>query len=177
MIDYYSEMGGSLDSTEFYEKSYGSNQTFTYRAVNAFRSKVAYNHYWNKNSKTNVTGFFRNNSIAQNPSYRVKDDYKPWSGTGDPNLAHGEENENAFQSAGLIVQHKQQFKRYNSSLVAGASADYSPNTYDANYISIFKNDDGIYESFNSSDSLLADYQANIVNTAFYGQFKSEPLKI
>lgn len=175
-IDYYSEMGGSLDSTKFYEKSYGSNQTFTHRAVNAFRSKVAYNHYWNKNSKTNVTGFFRNNSIAQNPSYRVKDDYKPWSGTGDPNLAHGEENENAFQSAGLIVQHKQQFKRYNSSLVAGASADYSPNTYDANYISILKNDDGIYESFNSSDSLLADYQANIFNTAIYGQFKSEPIK-
>lgn len=176
LIDYYSEMGGSLDSTKFYEKSYGSNQTFTHRAVNAFRSKVAYNHYWNKNSKTNVTGFFRNNSIAQNPSYRVKDDYKPWSGTGDPNLAHGEENENAFQSAGLIVQHKQQFKRYNSSLVAGASADYSPNTYDANYISILKNDDGIYESFNSSDSLLADYQANIFNTAIYGQFKSEPIK-
>jgi len=175
-IDYYSEMGGSLDSTKFYEKSYGSNQTFTHRAVNAFRSKVAYNHYWNKNSKTNVTGFFRNNSIAQNPSYRVKDDYKPWSGTGDPNLAHGEENENAFQSVGLIVQHKQQFKRYNSSLVAGASADYSPNTYDANYISILKNDDGIYESFNSSDSLLADYQANIFNTAIYGQFKSEPIK-
>ena len=176
LIDYYSEMGGSLDSTKFYEKSYGSNQTFTHRAVNAFRSKVAYNHYWNKNSKTNVTGFFRNNSIAQNPSYRVKDDYKPWSGTGDPNLAHGEENENAFQSVGLIVQHKQQFKRYNSSLVAGASADYSPNTYDANYISILKNDDGIYESFNSSDSLLADYQANIFNTAIYGQFKSEPIK-
>ena len=34
-IDYYSEMGGSLDSTKFYEKSYGSNQTFTHRAVNA----------------------------------------------------------------------------------------------------------------------------------------------
>ena len=175
-IDYFSDMAGSLDSTDFYEKSYGSNQTFTYRAVNAFRSKIAYNHYWNKKSKTNFTGFYRNNSIAQNPAYRVKDDYRPWLGTGDVNLAHGQENENGFQSLGLFVQHKEKFKLYNSSLVAGGSVDYSPNTYNANYISIYKNNDGIYDSYTSTDSLLADYQANVYNTALYAQFKSEPVK-
>ena len=177
-IDYYSDMAGSLDSTDFYQKSYGSNQTFTYRGVNAFRSKIAYNHYWNKKSKTNFTGFYRNNSIAQNPSYRVKDDFKPWTGMGDVNLAHGQENENAFQSSGLIAQHKQKFNFLKSRLILGASADFSPNTYKANYISIFKNNDGIYQNINPSDtdSLLADYQANIVNTAFYAQYKLEPLK-
>lgn len=175
-IDYYSDMSGSLDSTEFYEKSYGSNQTFTHRKVDAFRSKFAYNQYWNKKSKTSFTGFYRNNSIAQNPSYRVKDDYRPWTGSGEPNLAHGQENNNSFQSAGLIFQHKQKFKFLKSSLIAGASLDYSPNTYESSYINIYKNDDGVYESFESTDSLLADYKANILNSALYSQFKFEPLK-
>jgi len=176
IIDYYSNMSGSLDSTSFYNKSYGSNQTFTYRKVDALRSKLALNHYWNANAKTTVTGFYRRNSIEQNPSYRVKDDYKPWSGQGDPNLAHGEVNDNSFNSYGLIVQHKHDFKYLNSSLIIGGSIDYSPNTYNANYISIYKSNEGIYESFTSTDSILADYQANILNTAAYTQLKVEPVK-
>ena len=175
-VDYFSDMAGSLDSTDFYQQIYQSNQTFTYRGVSAFRSKFAFNHFWSKKSKTSITTFYRNNSIAQNPSYRVKDDYRPWAGTGNPNLAHGQENKNSFQSIGLFAQHKQQFKLYNSSLVFGVSADFSPNTYGANYISIFKNNDGMYESYNPTDSLLADYSANIYNTAFYTQFKLEPIK-
>ena len=175
-IDYYSDMAGSLDSTDFYQKLYGSNHTFTYRKVNAFRSKLAYNRFWSKTSKTSLTTFYRNNSIGQNPAYRVKDDYRPWAGTGDPNLAHGQENENAFQSFGLFLQHKQKFNFYNANLVLGASADFSPNEYGARYISISKNNSGIYESYLTTDSLLADYSANIYNTALYAQFKLEPIQ-
>ena len=176
LVDYDSDMSGSLDSTSFYNRSYDSNQTFTYRKVDALRSKLALNHYWNANAKTTFTGFYRRNSIEQNPSYRVKDDFKPWSGQGDPNLAHGEINDNSFNSYGLIIQHKHDFKYLNSSLIIGGSVDYSPNTYNANYISIYKSNEGIYESFTSTDSILADYQANIFNTAAYTQLKVEPLK-
>ncbi len=175
-VDYYSDMSGSLDSTDFFEKSYESDQTFTFRKVNAFRTKLALNHTWNDHSKTNLTGYFRNNSIQQNPAYRVKDDYKPWTGQGDLNLAHGELNDNSFASYGIVTQHKQSFKFWNASVILGASFDYSPNTYNASYISIFKDNSGAYQSFSETDSLLADYHADLVNLAGYTQVKLEPLK-
>ncbi len=175
-VDYYSDMSGSLDSTDFYSKQYTSNQTFTNRQVNAYRSKLAFNHYWNDYSKSTAVAYFRANSIQQNPSYRVADDFKPWIPVGNPNLAHGQLNDNSFNSYGLILQHKQRFDWLNSSLIGGASIDYSPNTYQSNYISIVKNDDGVYESFEQTDSLLADYTAHLINVGAYLQYKIEPTK-
>lgn len=176
LIDYQSDMSGSLDSTNFYSRSYGSNQTFTYRQADAYRTKLALNHYWSNNAKTTVTGYFRSNSVKQNPSYRISDDYIPWKGTGDPNLAHGQINDNSFNSYGMIAQHRQDFRWMGSNLIAGGSFDYSPNTYVANYISIYKDDNGLYQSFTERDSSLADYQAKIVNVAGYLQAKIEPVK-
>lgn len=176
LVDYYAQMSGSLDSTAFYNKTYTSNQTFTNRQVDAFRTKLALNHYWNEQSKSSITGYFRNNSIKQNPSYRVRDDFKPWIPSGNPSLAHGEVNDNSFESYGVIVQHKQDFAWLNSSLIVGGSFDYSPNTYRANYIEINKNDQGVYDSFKLTDSLLADYGANLSNVAAYAQLKLSPLK-
>ncbi|GAB3647279.1 TonB-dependent receptor [Echinicola sediminis] len=174
LIDYYADMSGSLDSADFYSESYGSNQTFTNRKVNAYRTKLALDHYWNDGAKTNITGYFRKNAIQQNPSYRVADDYKPWTQSGDPNLAHGEINENSFNSIGLIAQHKQDFNWLNTQLIAGASVDYSPNSYVANYIRIHKNDEGTYDSFTETDSLLVDYKADLLNFAGYTQVKLQP---
>lgn len=176
LVDYDSDMSGSLDSADFYSKSYGSNQTFTYRKVNAYRTKLAVNQYWSDVSKTTVTAYFRSNSIRQNPAYGVSDDYIPWLGTGEPNLAHGQINDNSFHSYGMIAQHKQDFPWMKSSLIVGGSLDYSPNTYEAAYISIFKDDEGTYQSYTPTDSLLADYQANLLNVAGYVQVKLEPFK-
>lgn len=176
IIDYYADMKGSLDSTQFYDREYQSSHTFTNRDVQAFRSKLALKQFWNKSSKTSLTGYYRDNSIKQNPSYRVKDDYKPWIQAGNPNLAHGEVNDNSFVSYGLVGQHKQDYTWLNSSLIAGLSLDYSPNTYEAEYIRINKDDNGNYESFETVDSLLAKYTADLTNTAAYLQFKLSPFK-
>ena len=176
MVNYDSDMSGTLDSVKFYRKSYESNQTFTYRKVQAFRTKLAYTHEWNAKSKTTLTTYYRNNSIKQNPSYYISNDYNPYSKKGDPNLAHGQVNNNAFQSYGLIAQHKQDFSFLNSQLIVGATIDYSPNSYYASYIRIHKTNAGIYDSFASTDSSLANYQANLLNVAGYAQYKIEPVK-
>lgn len=176
LVDYYSDMSGSLDSTMFYSKTYTSKQTFTYRKVLAFRTKLAYTHIWNERAKTTLTGYYRNNSTKQNPSYFIRNDYNPYKHTGDPTLAHGQINENAFQSYGMIAQHRQGFKFCNSSLIIGASVDYSPNTYYANYIAIHINPQGVYDSYTPKDSSLANYNADLLNIAAYTEFKIEPIK-
>lgn len=176
-VDYRADMTGSLDSANFYGQEYSSLHTFTDRDVIALRIKSQLNAYWSPNSKTTIAVFFRDNSIKQNPSYRVRDDWSPWGNpTGDQNLAHGEENDNSFNSYGAIIQHKQSFKWMNSAITGGVSVDYSPSSYYATYISIVKNDDGIYESFQSSDSVLTNYQADMLNTAGYIKGEINPIK-
>lgn len=168
-IDYYADMTGSLDSAFFYSENYSSQQTFTNREVDAFRAKLTYNRYWNNGNKTTIALFARDNSIRQNPSYRVRDDYSPWGNPeGDPNLAHGEINDNSVYSYGFIAQHKQNFNLLKgASITLGTSLDNSPNTFEANYISIVKNDENIYTDFTKTDSVLTDYKVDLVNLGAY----------
>lgn len=177
-IDYRSDMTGSLDSAAFYSRSYSSLHTFTNRDVWALRSKINYNRYWNDQSKTSAVLFFRDNSIKQVPSYRVRDDWSPWGNpTGNRNLAHGESNDNSYQSFGALVQHRQAFDFWKTALTVGASIDYSPNTYKANYISITRSDEGIYTNYNNEmDSMLTDYEVGLVNPAAYVQAELSPFK-
>ena len=176
-IDYVADMSGSLDSANFYGEEYSSVHTFTNRDVNALRFKSELQHFWNKNSETKAILVYRNNSITQLPSYRIKDDYSAWRNPGgDKNLAHGENNKNAFNSYGTILQHQQNFDFLTSSITAGFSLDYSPNTYKANYISINKTDEGIYNSYvNRADSMLTDYEVDLTNVAGYVRIDVSPI--
>lgn len=171
-MDYQADMTGSLDSAFYYSQNYSSQQTFTNRAVDALRSKLTFNRYWNTGSKTTVTAFVRDNSIRQNPSYRVVDDYTPWGNPdGNPNLAHGEVNDNSVNSFGMLAQHRQQFNWLkNANLTIGASVDNSPNTFVANYISITKSDENVYTDFMEIDSVLTDYEVDLVNYGAYANF-------
>lgn len=177
-VDYYSDMTGSLDSARFYSREYSSLHTFTNRRVWSFRSKVQYKRYWSEKAKTTATIFFRDNSIKQVPSYRVRDDWSPWGNpNGNRNLAHGESNDNSYQSFGALVQHRQAFDFWSTVLTAGASIDISPNTYRANYISITKDESGIYTDYtNETDSILTDYKVDLVNPAAYAQLEMSPFK-
>jgi outer membrane receptor protein involved in Fe transport len=176
IVDYKTDMTGGLDSLNFYDQNFNSLHTFTHRSVNALRFRSSLKHYWHKNAKTSITGFYRNNAIVQNPHYRVRNDFIPWSKSGDALLAHGEENSNSFTSLGGVMQHKQKFKKYKASLIAGLSIDYSPNDFKANYISISKNTAGVYTGFEKTDSLLTHYDVKLLNTATYVEYSLSPLK-
>jgi outer membrane receptor protein involved in Fe transport len=178
MIDYKSDMTGSLDSARFYSREYSSVHRFTNRNVWALRSKIQYKRYWTEKSKSSAVVFFRDNSIKQVPSYRVKDDWSSWGNpTGDKNLAHGESNDNSYKSFGGLIQHRQEFDFLKTAITAGISIDVSPNTYKANYISITRDDEGVYTNYeNEADSMLTDYEVGLVNPAGYVQLEMSPFK-
>jgi iron complex outermembrane receptor protein len=178
MIDYKSDMTGSLDSARFYSREYSSVHTFTNRNVWALRSKIQYRRYWTEKSKSSAVVFFRDNSIKQVPSYRVKDDWSSWGNpTGNKNLAHGESNDNSYKSFGALIQHRQEFDFWKIAITAGVSIDVSPNSYKANYISITKNQEGVYTNYvNEVDSMLTDYEVGLVNPAGYVQLEMSPFK-
>lgn len=177
-LDYYSDMPGGIDSARFASKSFTNPQTFTYREVNAFRYRSTLNHAWNNRSKSSISLIFRDNTIGQNPSYSVKDDYRRqgngWAGRKD--LAHGEINEAAFNSYAVIAQHKQQFAWKDAAIIGGLSADLSPSSYRADYIRIRKDSvTGKYLDYQEKDSVLTHYKNNINNYAAFIHAELSPV--
>jgi iron complex outermembrane receptor protein len=169
-VDYNSDMLGSLDSTHFANKDYSTPQTFTYRKVPALRYKSQLFHQWNHNSSSQVAFVFRDNSVQQNPAYRIK------NVATDPTLAHGEINESAFNSYMLVAQHQQSFGFLNSKLIAGITVDKSPSTYNSEYIRIQRDGRGYYVGYATTDSVLSDYGTDITNIASYLHYEAELLK-
>lgn len=139
-LNYYSDMPSGVDSTMFATRKFVNPQTFTYRKVDALRYRSTLTQAWNNNSKTTASVIYRDNSIGQNPAYRIKDDYRKLNGQwiGKKDLAHGEINESSFNSYSLIGQHKQNLNWKKASIIGGVSIDLSPSTYNAGYIPIKK---------------------------------------
>ena len=166
--DLETDMTGSLDSASFFSNETTSTQTFTERTVGALRIQSTINHDWNKTSTTTGRIFFRDNSIGQIPSYRVRRDRN----TG---LVSGTINERSFQSFGGIVQHSQDLTYIDSKLIAGVSLDYSPTNFFEDYILIDQNEEGINVSFAETDSTLTKNEIDLTNLGTYITFQVTPL--
>jgi len=178
-LDYYSDMSGGIDSTMFASKTFKNPQTFTYRKVNALRYHSTLTQTWNDKSRTTISAVYRDNSIGQNPAYRVKDDYRRVNGVfvGRKDVAHGEINDNGFNSYAIIAQHRQILKWKKAVLIGGVNTDLSPSTYQANYIRITK--DTVmkkYVSYQSTDSTLTDYATKLNNYAAFMNFEFSPVE-
>lgn len=171
-MDYYSDMTGSLDSIKFAQQNLSSQQTFTYRGVQALRMKSMLQYQWKQGSSSSVSFLFRDNSIQQNPSYSI-------AKTDDPVKFRGQINENAFRTFALFAQHTQQLRWLNSKLIAGAGADISPQQYQARYIAIHRDlASGKYDSYTDAtpDAFFANYKTGITNLAAYVDYEINPVR-
>ncbi len=170
--DYSSQTGGSADSSGFYNREYKSQADFAYRKVKATRARLTLEHTWDNQNESFATLFYRNNDIGQLPSYAFK------RVNNDPTLAHGEINDNTFQSVGFIAQHSAKFDFLHSKLIAGVTVDYSPNQYNAYYARIARDPvSGRYTAYQGRpDSLLTDYSSQLFNSALYAQYEITPLE-
>ncbi|MEO9052922.1 MAG: TonB-dependent receptor [Ginsengibacter sp.] len=168
-IKYKTDQTGGLDSTHFYNKDYTSFYRFTYRKVNAFRLRSTLSKKWNESNHTNITLFYRNTSIGQNPFYYIVNI------GGNPLKAKGQINDDAFNSYGSVIQHSKKFSAINLTWISGVSVDYSPATYLAQYINIDKDADGAYYQYQPTDSILTDYRVDLLNSAAYTQLEFSPI--
>jgi iron complex outermembrane receptor protein len=168
-INYKTDQKGGLDSAHFYSKNYTSSYRFTYRKVNATRLKTTLTQDWNDHNKTSLTLFFRNSAIGQNPFYDIADIAASTS------KASGQINKDAFNSYGAVIQHSKKFNFLKAKLIGGISADLSPATYNATFISVDKDNQGVYYKYTPTDSLLTQYDVKLLNTAVYAQFEMDPI--
>jgi iron complex outermembrane receptor protein len=165
---------GSLDSAHFYNKSYGSNQRFTYRKVEAFRASVKVEHNWDDKNSTFFTAFFRGNSTAQLPSYFIAD---VRSSTGIYQSSNGQVNDQKFTSYGFLAQHRANFDFLHSRLLAGIYLDDSPSSYYAQFLNITKDvANNYYTSFTNTGTYIDNYRIKLFNTAAYTQYEINPVE-
>jgi len=178
---YYSDMSGTVNEEAFYNRTYKSATDFTYRKSDALRTRLTLEHDWNDNANSYITAYYRDNKLGQNPSYGIK-----WSPTVNPTKATGEVNSNNFKSYGAIGQHAQKFNFLNAKIVGGALYDYSPVNYWAYLLEMKANLNpgapgkqtvNYYEiTAERPDVKLADYTADIFNTAAYAQLSFNPVE-
>jgi len=178
---YNSDMSGTVNEDAFNNRTYKSTSNFTYRKSDALRTRLTLEHDWNTNASSYITAYLRDNKLGQNPSYGIK-----WSPTVNPTTAKGEVNSNNFKSYGAIAQHAQKFDFLNTKIVAGALYDYSPVTYWSYVIDLKANlnpGDAGKQTVDSyeiiaehPDSKLADYSADIFNSAGYAQLSFNPIE-
>jgi len=168
----YTQTPGSLDSAHFYNRSYGSNQRFTYRKVNAFRASARLDHTWNERSNTFFTLFYRDNSTAQLPSYYIAD---VRNSSGAYLSSNGQVNDQRFHSLGFLTQHRTDFDFLNSRLIVGAYLDDSPSSYYAQYLNIQKDvANNYYTGFTNTGNYIDNYRIKLFNYAGYTQYEMKP---
>lgn len=164
------DTNGSLDSLNFYSQGFTSLQTFTYRKVDATRATARLDHVWSSRQSTEVTVYGRRNRIGQLPHYRIRND------RANAAAATGEVNEDRFWSLGLNVQHRLYVPFLQGRLITGATVDRSPNSYTAHFIDVVREAaTGRYQGYAKRDSLLTDYDVDLLNTAAYAQVEVSPL--
>ncbi|ESU26321.1 outer membrane receptor protein [Flavobacterium limnosediminis JC2902] len=173
--EYYSDMSGSVNEADFYNRTYKSSTDFTYRKSDALRSKIAFEKDWNSNAQSSFTVFTRDNKLGQNPSYGIK-----W--TQGQTTARGEINSNNFKSYGVLAQHNQKFDFLNGSFVVGGLFDNSPVDYNAYQVDLKANLNPGGQTVSSyeiiaerPDIKLVDYNAKIYNTAGFAQLNLRPV--
>ncbi|MCJ8210966.1 TonB-dependent receptor [Mucilaginibacter sp. RS28] len=163
---------GSLDYNHFISRSYGSNQRFTYRKVDALRSSVRLDHTWSQASSTFITAFYRHNSTAQLPSYFIAD---VRNSAGQYLSSNGQVNDQRFHSFGVLAQHRTDFDFLHSRLIAGVYIDDSPSSFYAQALSIQKDvANNFYTGYSNTGQYLDDYRIKLFNTAAYTQYEIKP---
>jgi iron complex outermembrane receptor protein len=173
-INYFSDMYGSLDSAHFAGKNYSAQSFFTFRKVTALRARSTITHKWSENGSSSASFLYRDNSVAQNPSYSIATYRTGGIATNpiSPDTAGGNINTNAFKSYGLFLQHVQRFKFLDSKLIIGTSAEIDPQSFFQDFIWVKKQtENGVtnYVSYTklNPDSVMANYRTVISNFGSY----------
>lgn len=175
LVDYRSDMTGSLTEADYLIGDYSSDQTFTKRDVLAFRARSSLAATWNNRQRTVIHTLFRKNEIDQNPSYRIRQFREMGHLTG---FGMGETNSDQFNSFMVLLQHKLTMGFKNSSFLVGGTMDFSPQKYTAVNTDVrvdTTTGQNIDFRIREGDFIL-NYEADILNYAGFAQYEIEPLE-
>jgi iron complex outermembrane receptor protein len=168
-------MTGGLNETNYQNTPGKSVNSFTYRKDKTTRANLAWEAETLKNGLTTVTLFSRKNDHGQIPSYTLV------GCNAKATVCQGTENNSHIDSLGLDAKHQQEFDWLASRLIAGVYLDRSDNPYYSNNLRVVRDPvTGMNLSYSNANASnpkgVRNYQADINNTAFFGQWEFSPLQ-
>jgi len=168
-VDYFSEMSGSLDETKFNNRDYSSYHTFAFRDAKSLRVNSTLSNEWNDKNNTSLSFVYRDNTMKQNPSYRIADDTDFGTST------TGELNDNSFNSYAAYIQHNISFDQLKTNINVGGNIDFSPNRFNAEILDVNRNTSGYFDSYTATAVYKSNYEADIINTGVFITGNFEPV--
>lgn len=155
----YTDMAGSLTPSQFADDPGFSQQTFTYREVDALRATTQLSGSFNEGGTSTATLYLRDNRTEQLPSYLIFN-------TG-ANTASGRTTDNRFTSYGLDARHEQALGDWR--LVGGATLERSPDEQTEYNLAVSRDAaSGKYTGYTRL-GLRRDYEVMLDNSALYGE--------
>ncbi|MFC5474736.1 TonB-dependent receptor family protein [Paraherbaspirillum soli] len=170
-------MTGSVFENDYRTDPGKSLNTFTYRKDKTTRANLAWEGQTTDKGVSTLTLFKRQNDHGQIPSYTIMNcNAGPCAGN-----ATGTLNNSHVDSLGLDVKHQQKFDWLGSRLIAGVYLDKSDNPYVSHNLRIRRDPvSGQYLDYTLADKLdpkgVRDYQADILNTAYFAQWEFSPVE-
>ena len=174
-VGFFTDMAGSIGEDDFRAQNFESDQTFTNRDAESSRVRLVWDQTWDENNKTSFSAIYRENTMIQNPSFRIRQNrvMGQLDGTGS-----GELNNNTFESYFGNIQHRMKIDFLNSNLILGVTADITEQDYVANRTDVTVD---TFTRVNTGFTVLPNefilnYEANINNYASYAQFEISPVQ-
>jgi len=155
--DLYSQMGGGVTQSDWISGRIGNSpQTFTFRDVKATRLVSSLEVGFNQGGLTTFTAFYRNNETNQIPSF-----YTNPGGT-------GRTLDQAFQTLGLDVRHRQIIGESGSKITTGLMFDQG-SMFGNEKSYTFQTVGGQYVNRSDFTGVVRDYKTAFYNAAIYSQ--------
>lgn len=174
-VDFFTDMAGSIGEADFRARNFESDQTFTNRDAESSRVRLVWDQSWDANNKTSVSAIYRENTMIQNPSFRIRQNrvMGQLDGTGS-----GELNNNTFESYFGNIQHQLKLNVLDAKLIFGLTADITTQDYVANRTEVTVDTASrINTGFTVlNDEFILNYKADINNYASYAQFEITPVE-
>lgn len=168
---YNTQWPGSLDSTEFFTNDEFNDNRIARNESQNLRLNARLDKQWSTKSKTFFTVHHKYSEGNSLPSYLIK---KVW---GPPPAKYiGELINEHFESTGLLTQHKQDLKFWNTELIGGLSVSYTPDDYKSERINVKMDTSDIYTEYEGTGVNVQDFKATLVNSAAYIHLQASPIK-
>lgn len=159
-IDQQSAGSAALREVDYLNNPQANYMQFSYRRVKAVRISTQYDYEISKGNRLSTIVYGRYNEMGQLPNY---------IGT----QTTQRENNLRNASAGLLFKHLLDIQLFNSKLISGIDADYSPGVFNEWTVNTTKSGD--YFSTYATGALQYDYDVKFYQASPFLQLESSPL--
>ena len=171
----FTQMPGSVNADDYANRPEFSYNTFTWRKVDATRLSTALEGSWNQGGLSTITGYVRDNTTDQLPSYLIFRS-NPASNCGDGSALFefcGRTTHMQFNSLGLDLRHRQDVLDNTLRMLFGMNIESTHAQANERNLGVTRDSNGVYTQYAALNT-RRDYTVDVSSQALYSQLEFSP---